>query len=85
MRESFQVDKDGTGSIDFPEFLTMMGIKVEPFLWLLTTCFLALQVNEENAEEEIREAVRVFDGDGNGFIDRWAFHTTKHIVSASEF
>ena len=27
-----QVDKDGTGSIDFPEFLTMMGIKVKPFL-----------------------------------------------------
>ena len=67
-----QVDKDGTGSIDFPEFLTMMGIKVKPFLWLLTTCSLALQMNEENAEEEIREAFRVFDGDGNGFIDRWA-------------
>merc|ERR1712038_468694 len=49
-----EVDKDGTGSIDFPEFLTMMGIKV----------------NEENAEGEIREAFRVFDGDGNGFIDR---------------
>ena len=29
-------------------------------------------MNEENAEEEIREAFRVFDGDGNGFIDRWA-------------
>ena len=27
-------------------------------------------MNEENAEEEIREAFRVFDGDGNGFIDR---------------
>ena len=66
------MDKDGTGSIDFPEFLTMMGIKVKPFLWLLTTCSLALQMNEENAEEEIREAFRVFDGDGNGFIDRWA-------------
>merc|ERR1711872_1016998 len=49
-----EVDKDGTGSIDFPEFLTMMGMKI----------------NEENAEEELREAFRVFDGDGNGFIDR---------------
>ena len=68
-----EVDKDGTGSIDFPEFLTMMGLKI----------------NEENADEELREAFRVFDGvnyytqltifnllrneffqDGNGFIDR---------------
>ena len=31
----FQVDKDGTGSIDFPEFLTMMGIKVKSFLTIL--------------------------------------------------
>ena len=29
-----------------------------------------LQVKEENADEEIREAFKVFDGDGNGFIDR---------------
>ena len=41
-----EVDKDGTGSIDFPEFLTMMSLKI----------------NEENAEEELREAFRVFDG-----------------------
>ena len=32
------VDKDGTGNIDFPEFLSMMAIKI----------------NEENAEEELR-------------------------------
>ena len=49
-----EVDKDGTGSIDFPEFLTMMSLKI----------------NEENAEEELREAFQVFDGDGNGYIDR---------------
>ena len=35
-------------------------------------------MNEENAEEEIREAFRVFDGDGNGFIDRWVFHTNPN-------
>ena len=65
-----QVDKDGTGSIDFPEFLMMMAIKID----------------SENAEDEIREAFQVFDGvrffifktskdiykfqDGNGFINR---------------
>ena len=31
-RQNFQVDKDGTGSIDFPEFLTMMGIKVRSWI-----------------------------------------------------
>merc|ERR1712098_730207 len=49
-----QVDKDGTGSIDFPEFLMMMSLKADA----------------ENAEDEIREAFQVFDGDGNGFINR---------------
>jgi len=49
-----QVDTDGTGSIDFPEFLMMMCLKAD----------------SENAEDEIREAFKVFDGDGNGFINR---------------
>ena len=44
------------------------GDQCEVFIDLLH--FVASQVNEENAEEEIREAFRVFDGDGNGFIDR---------------
>jgi len=48
------VDKDGTGSIDFPEFLAMMTIKH----------------SEENAEDDIRQAFQVFDGDGNGYINR---------------
>ena len=41
-----QVDRDGTGSVDFPEFLAMMCIKAD----------------QENAEDEIREAFQVFDG-----------------------
>merc|ERR1719334_236145 len=49
-----QVDKDGTGNLDFPEFLMMMSFKAD----------------SENAEDEIREAFQVFDGDGNGFINR---------------
>ena len=40
------MDKDGTGSIDFPEFLQMMRLKAAA----------------ENAEEEIRRAFQVFDG-----------------------
>ena len=66
-----QVDKDGTGSLDFPEFLMMMCLKSD----------------RENAEDEIREAFQVFDGvtiivnvsgrdylisqNGNGYINRY--------------
>ena len=47
-----EVDSDGNGTIDFPEFLTMMARKMK----------------DTDTEEEIREAFRVFDKDGNGFI-----------------
>ena len=40
---------------------------------MLHQILVSTQVNEENAEEEIREAFRVFDGDGNGFIDRFFY------------
>merc|ERR1712066_758269 len=49
-----QVYKDGSGMIDFPEFLMMMALKAD----------------YENAEDQIREAFQVFDGDGNGYINR---------------
>merc|ERR1712029_1220980 len=52
-KEAFSLfDKDGNGTIDFPEFLTMMARKMK----------------DTDSEEEIREAFRVFDKDGNGFI-----------------
>merc|ERR1711997_1095789 len=47
-----EVDADGNGTIDFPEFLSMMAVKKEG----------------PDSEEEIREAFRVFDTDGSGFI-----------------
>jgi calmodulin len=47
-----EVDADGNGTIDFPEFLTMMARKMK----------------DTDSEEEIREAFRVFDKDGNGFV-----------------
>jgi len=46
------VDKDGTGLLDFPEFLLMMAMKNRA----------------AEMEEDIREAFKVFDKDGNGFI-----------------
>ena len=47
-----EVDVDGNGTIDFPEFLTMMARKLK----------------DVDAEAEIREAFKVFDKDGNGLI-----------------
>ena len=47
-----EVDADGNGTIDFPEFLTMMARKMK----------------DTDSEEEIMEAFKVFDKDGNGFI-----------------
>lgn len=47
-----EVDSDGSGSIEFPEFLLLM----------------ALHTNQDMTEEEMREAFRVFDKDGDGNI-----------------
>lgn len=42
----------GNGTIDFPEFLTMMARKMK----------------DDDSEEELREAFKVFDKDGSGDI-----------------
>ncbi|EGX51863.1 hypothetical protein AOL_s00043g597 [Orbilia oligospora ATCC 24927] len=47
-----EVDADNNGTIDFPEFLTMMARKMK----------------DTDSEEEIREAFKVFDRDNNGYI-----------------
>lgn len=47
-----EVDADGNGIIDFPEFLGLMSRKMK----------------DVDSEEELREAFKVFDKDGNGFI-----------------
>jgi len=47
-----EVDADGNGTIDFPEFLTMMARKME----------------DTGSEEEILEVFKVFDKNGDGFI-----------------
>ena len=47
-----EVDADGNGTIDFPEFCTLMARKMK----------------DTDSEEELKEAFRVFDKDGNGFI-----------------
>ncbi|XP_062203323.1 uncharacterized protein LOC133905527 [Phragmites australis] len=49
-----EVDADGSGAIDFHEFLTL----------------LARKMRDAGADDELREAFRVFDQDQNGFISR---------------
>ena len=52
-----EVDADGNGTIDFPEFCTLMARKMK----------------DTDSEEELKEAFRVFDKDGNGFISAAEF------------
>ena len=47
-----EIDADGNGEIDFPEFLTMMLRKM----------------NEGNPEKELMDVFMVFDKDGSGTI-----------------
>jgi len=49
-----EIDFDGSGTFEFPEFLNMMARKV----------------SDLEAEDEIREAFQFFDRDGNGYITR---------------
>ena len=49
-----EIDSDASGYLQFPAFLNLMAKKY----------------SDNNAEDEIREAFRVFDSDGNGFINR---------------
>lgn len=47
-----EIDRDGNGSVDFPGFLGVM----------------AGQLRGRHSEEQIREALRVFDQHGNGLV-----------------
>ena len=49
---AYAMDTDESGKIDLPEFLHMM----------------AKRISDTNLEEDILEAFKVFDRDGNGFI-----------------
>jgi len=57
-----EVDADGNGTIDFPEFLTMMARKMK----------------DTDSAEEIKEAFKVFDKDGNGLISATEL---RHIMT----
>ena len=46
-----EVDEDGSGSIEFPEFLVMMTKKMK---------------ENENSSEDVQAAFKVFDQNGDG-------------------
>ena len=47
-----QLDEDGSGTVDFPEFLNMMAKKL----------------NEDDKVGELRQAFDIFDENNDGFI-----------------
>eukprot|EP00439_Symbiodinium_sp_Y106_P027281 s7146_g3.t1 len=60
-----EVDADGNGTIDFPEFLSLMARKMKD---TDTEEELIEAFKDTDTEEELIEAFKVFDRDGNGFI-----------------
>ena len=76
-----EVDEDGNGTIEFDEFLVMMSKKVFNQKACNVKAFLPhhvaqpryifillLQVKENESNDDIKEAFRVFDRDGDGYI-----------------
>lgn len=59
-----EIDADGNGEIDFPEFLTMMLRKM----------------NEGNPEAELREVFSTFDKSGEGVITRDELRAAMSLV-----
>merc|ERR1712217_104566 len=49
-----EVDADGNGTVEFPEFLMLMARKMQ----------------DTDTDEELTEAFKVFDRDGNGNISK---------------
>ncbi|XP_064652568.1 calmodulin-beta-like isoform X2 [Lineus longissimus] len=61
-----QADIDGNGTVEFDEFLKMMARRQRE--------------EPKSSDDEMREFFRVFDRDGNGFIDAQELrYTMKHL------
>ena len=75
-----EIDIDDNGSIDFPEFLTMMARKMkENNNNDEIHTIMARRMKENNNKDEIHEIFKVFDKDGDGFI---SVPELSHVRSA---
>lgn len=68
------VDKDGSGMIEFEEFLVMMKKKMvinnaRQLVFPRSYSLLPRQLEDKNVEEEIEKAFNFFDENNEGFID----------------
>ncbi|VVT53321.1 uncharacterized protein SAPINGB_P003514 [Magnusiomyces paraingens] len=59
-----EIDVDGNGIIDFPEFLTLMARKIK----------------DTDADSEMREAFGVFDKDHDGYISKEELKTLLQAI-----
>ena len=80
-----EIDEDGNGTVDFEEFLIMMSKKLKDhdseeelrycnllhyvFVDEITIILMTFHSNKKFLVCVIREAFKVFDSDGNGFIN----------------
>ena len=80
-----EIDEDGNGTVDFEEFLIMMSKKLKDhdseeelrycnllhyvFFDKITIILMTFHSNKKFLVCVIREAFKVFDSDGNGFIN----------------
>jgi len=86
-----EVDVDGNGTIEFEEFLNLMARKMKVHcydvqMWLFGrsfeiaikaySCLVPCLFQETDAEEELKEAFKVFDKDQNGYISASEVNTT---------
>jgi Ca2+-binding EF-hand superfamily protein len=59
-----EVDTNNNGTIEFNEFLVLMSKKMK----------------EQETEDEMREAFKVFDKDGNGYISASGMIVRRRVI-----
>ena len=67
------IDQDGDGDISFNEFVWLMTRQDKITVYMINS-FNFRDFKDADIEDEIREAFRVFDKEGNGFIPTPGLH-----------